>query len=102
MSRTKRSKQAEKLEDARSQFERWLFKNGLSQTVAAGLLQKGKRQIHDYAAGTSQHTGKPIYPDYATRVLMRIIDDGFKPPEPWPEKFDDLHSRLVKSALSAS
>jgi len=92
--RTKRSKQATKIEEARSQFERWLIKNGLKQKEAAELLQKGARQIQDYAAGVSQHTGKPVYPDYATRILMRLIDEGLRPPEPWPEKFEGLHAAL--------
>ena len=82
---TKITKQAKKLQSARSNFERWLIKNGLRQSDAAELLGIGLRQIHDYASGVSQHTQKPVSPPKAMRILMRIVDENQRIPDAWPE-----------------
>jgi hypothetical protein len=79
------TKQAKKLQSARSSFERWQFKNGFRQQEAADLLKISLRQVQDYARGTSQHTDKPISPPYAVRILMRLIDEGLPTPPEWPE-----------------
>jgi transcriptional regulator with XRE-family HTH domain len=75
-----RRKPAERLRrlDTGNNFSRWRARQGLHQDEAAAKLRLSLSQIESYERGRA-------IPKYATRVLMRIIDENAQIPEPWPE-----------------
>jgi len=64
--------------DAGNSFSRWRAILGLHQDTAAEKLGRSKSAVEAYDRGE-----RP--PDYATRVLMRMLAEGKTIPEPWPE-----------------
>jgi len=65
-------------------FARWRRAMGLTQREAAAKLGVGLSRIEHFEAGEHRATGRPARPDYATRVLMRLLIEE-KTPNPWPE-----------------
>lgn len=57
---------------------------GLTQEEAAERLERSRRAIQAYERPDPK-TGKPVVPDYPTRVLMDIMAKGATIPQPWPE-----------------
>jgi len=65
-------------------FARWRRHVGITQREAAGRLHLSLSRITDFETGIHRTSGKPAVPDYATRVLMRLLAED-KSPNPWPE-----------------
>ena len=65
-------------------FRRWRDAMGLTQDEAAQKLGLAERQIRHFDHGVHSGTGNPSSPDYATRVLMRLLIEK-KTPNPWPK-----------------
>lgn len=69
-----------------TKFAHWRGLMGYTYEQAGDELELSRAQIAQYESGVSRRTGKPIGPDRARRILMRMLIEGQPIPEPWPLK----------------
>jgi DNA-binding XRE family transcriptional regulator len=66
----------ERLNSPRTEFARWRATCGLLQVDAAGALGISSSTVQAYEYGN-------LVPSYCVRVVMRILAERQKVPEPW-------------------
>ena len=67
-----------RLDGGKTEFSKWRATVGLYQKEAAEELRVSLSTVQSLEYGTTK-------PDYAMRILMRIVAEKRQVPEPWPE-----------------
>lgn len=65
------------LESPKTEFSRWRAIAGVTQQQAARLLGLSPSAIQSYE--------RNVKPNHCSRIVMRMLLDGKKIPDPWPE-----------------